>query len=196
MRILLWLAPFCLALTACNMAISDHPMLSAEPRSALRLRDGLWALDDPECRFDVQRPAQQWPKCAVWFALRNNNVVDGPDRRPGEPDVELIIAAGEPPILELPDEDPKNKKESYSYLALEPAKVDSTGYLIALRTWVVACGVEGESSGLNHPSNIRHFEGMDEDCHPTSVKAIRAAAGAGPQAAKKLQWRWVRAAAN
>ena len=196
MRILSWLLPTCVALSACNMAVSDHPMLSAAPRSGLKFKDGLWALEDSDCKFDVQRPTPQWSKCALWFALRNNTIVDGPDRKPGERDVQLIIAAGEPPILEAPEEDPDNKKTSYSYLALEPMNSDSSGYVIGLRTWFVACGFERKGSIDDRPAYVKHFEGMDKDCHPTSVEAIRAAARVGPQGAKKLRWRWIRAAAN
>ena|SRR6185369_13237009 len=96
MRILLWLLPTCLALTACNVALSDHPMLAGEPRSPLKLRDGLWSLEDADCRFKAERPRRHWPKCATWVVIDDGKVVGGKDLPPGDLPVELVIADGTP----------------------------------------------------------------------------------------------------
>jgi len=193
MRILLWLMPACLALTACNMAISDHPILSNEPRSALKLKDGLWVADDPECKFDSRRPAHRWPKCVAWLAIRDNTVVDSREPEPGALPMELVITDWQPPVLEFPFSDDDKKAKAYAYLAIEPDGSDSVG-ATDLRLWYVACGVEEPSNSIE--PKIRHFPGMDEDCHPQSVEALRAAAQAGPQGQekRKSRWRWIRAA--
>ena len=197
MRILSWLLPACLALSACNMAVSDHSMFSNEPRSTLKLKDGLWVADDPDCKFDRGRPIHRWPKCAAWLLIRDNGAVQGPDSKPGER-LELTIADGDPPILEAATGDEQKGERGYAYLVLEPASSDSTGYVVDLRAWFIACGTWDEGSAREGTaSQIKHFPGMDEDCHPASVDVLRAAARAGPQGQdKKARWFWIRANVN
>jgi hypothetical protein len=194
MRILLWLLPTCLALTACNMALSDHPMLSGEPKSAIKFKDGVWAAEDPDCKFNVKRPARRWPKCANWLVIDNGKVVGGPDAKPGEVPVEFVIAEGEPPILEFPltDEGEKTPK-GYAYLAIEPTASDAGG-ATAINLWGVACGTERVPGSTRE---IDPYPGIDKDCHPQSVSALRAAAVASrPSAAKVGRMKWIRAGAN
>ena len=198
MRILLWLLPTCLALTACNVALSDHPMLAGEPRSPLKLRVGLWSLEDADCRFKAERPRRHWPKCATWVVIDDGKVVGGKDLPPGDLPVELVIADGPPPILEYPftgESDNKQKYKGYAYLVLEPADADAGGSVSDLRAWFVACGVVKQSNSLG--PNIQHFPGLNEDCYLQSLAALRAAAAAGPQGTdEKARWRWIRAGAN
>jgi hypothetical protein len=198
MRTLVWLLPLCAALAACNMAISDHPMLSGEPRSALKLKDGLWAVDDPDCKFHAARPVRRWPKCARWLVIKAGKIVGGKDLKPLGLPVELVIADGKPLILQFPftgESDDKKKVKAYTYLALEPRGSDPAGSIVDMQSWSVACGVEDPGDALR--SKVQHFPGMNEDCNPESVEAIRTAAAAGPQGSdKKERWRWVRARAN
>ena len=198
MRILSWLLPACIALSACNMAISDHPMLSGEPRAPLTLKDGLWTVDDADCRFKAERPRRRWPKCAAWVVIDRGKVVGGKDLTPADMPVELVVAAGPPLILEYPftgEADDKRKFKSYAYLVLEPTAPDPAGEVSDVRAWFVPCGAVEPSNSLG--PNIRHFPGLDEDCRPQSLDALRAAAGAGPQGSdKKARWHWIRAGAN
>ena len=198
MRILLWLLPASVALSACNIAVSDHPMLSGEPRSTLKLKDGLWAADNPECKFNTDGPAPQWPKCAYWLAFANGKIVGAQDAKPNELPLEIVIAEGKPQIVEFPLKDEAEKEaKSYAYIALEPASLDSTGAAIDLRMWFVACGTWDNPPHEGTTSEIKHFPGMDQDCHPVSVEAIRSAAAAGPQGQdKKGRLRWIRTSAN
>jgi hypothetical protein len=169
-------------------------MLAGEPTSALKLKDGLWVGDDLDCKFNVTRPARRWPKCAIWLELKDNKVIDAPEPEPGSLPMPLVIADGTPTILEFPMGD-DDKKKGYAFAVLEPARSDTTGHAVEVRLWFVACGIDEGSNGAE--PKIRHFPGMDDDCHPASVAAIRTAAAAGPQGSnKKLRWRWVRARAN
>jgi len=88
--------------------------------------------------------------------------------------------------------------KGYAYMVIEPTSPDSTGHVVDLLAWFVACGTEVEGSAREGTaSGIKHFPGMDENCHPASVDAIRAAALAGPQGqGEKTRWRWIRASAN
>src|SRR5262245_44794317 len=193
MRILSWLLPACLALSACNMAVSGHPIFCNEPSSTIRLKDGLWAVDDADCHVNTKRPVQRWPKCAGWLVVSDNRLVGGKDSVPNP--VELVIAGGKPPILEFPWDDPEKKTRAYFYLALEPGPTDSSGDTTDFQGWTVACGIQQPSDTLE--PKIQHFPGMNDDCNPESVEALRGAAAAGPQGTdKKAQWRWIRAGAN
>jgi len=194
MRILLWLLPTCLALTACNMAISDHPMLAAEQRSTIKFKGGLWAAEDSDCQFNVKRPARRWPKCATWLVIENGKVVGGPEAKPGEVPVELVIAEGEPPILEFPlkDEGERTAK-GYAYLAIEPTGRDPGG-VTTINLWAVACGTEKVPGSTRE---IDPYPGIDKDCQPQSVGALRAAAIASrPNHQKVGRMKWIRAGAN
>jgi len=194
MRILTWLLPASLALGACNMAISDHPMLIDEPRSAIKFKDGLWVAEDPDCKFSVKRPVRSWPKCANWLVLGNGKVVGGPDPKPGEVPAELVIAEGQPPILEFPLKDDGEKTaKGYAYLAIERTGSDAGG-VTAINLWAVACGTERVPGSTRE---IDPYPGIDNDCHPQSVNALRAAAVASRPATSKVgRMKWIRAGAN
>jgi len=194
MRILVWLLPLCAALTACNMAISDHPMLAGQPKSALELKDGLWTLDDPDCKFDHRRPVHRWPKCAGWMILKDGRIVGGKDAKRGEVPVELLIADGTPPILEFPLKDEGKKvAEGYAYIAIEPTANDA-GRVTTMNFWIVGCGTEKVPGST---SEIDPYPGIDKDCHPLSIDALRAAATLSRPSPEKLgRIRWIRARAN
>jgi hypothetical protein len=196
MRILLWLLPLGVVLSACNVANSDHPMLAGEPRSAVKLKDGLWVAEDPKCRVDRRRPVRRWPRCAYWLVFTDGNVVGARDAKPNDLPIQLVIAEGKPPIVELPlKEQGQEEAKLYAYVAIEPTRFDSKGAAVDLRLWGVACGIEEKTGSIQ--GKIRHFPGMDDDCHPASVEVLRTAAAAGPQGSdKKARWRWIRATAN
>jgi hypothetical protein len=186
-------------LSACNMALSDHPMLSAEPRSTLKLKDGLWAGDDPECKVDSSRPVIEWPNCAKWLAIEGERIVGAADAKPDEMPIDILIADGNPPILEFPlNEKGEKQAKAYAYIVIEPSSLESNGHAVDVLGWFVACGVQNRNErDAGTASEIKHFPGMDENCHPRSVDALRAAAAAGPQGSdKKFRWRWIRANAN
>ncbi len=194
MRILVWLLPLCAALTACNMAISDHPMLAGQPRSALELQDGLWTIDDSDCKFDHRRPVHRWPKCAGWLIVKAGKIVGGKDMKRGEAAVELVITDGAPPIVEFPMKDEgKKEPESYAYIVLEPTE-NNQGRVTTMNLWFVACGTEKVPGSTRE---IDPYPGIDKDCHPLSIDALRMAATLSRPSAEKLsRIRWIRARAN
>lgn len=61
-----------LALGACtNMVRSAAPWFGpTEAAGAPALRDGVWAALDPDCRFDADRPLEEWPGCARGRVVR------------------------------------------------------------------------------------------------------------------------------
>lgn len=67
-----------LLLGACtNMVRSEAPWFGpAEAASAPALRDGVWASTDPDCRFDTNRPLEQWPGCAQGRVIRGGEELE------------------------------------------------------------------------------------------------------------------------
>ena len=67
-----------LLLSGCtNMVRSEAPWFSpAEAASAPPLRDGVWAAVDPDCRFDANRPLEQWPGCAQGRVIRGGEELE------------------------------------------------------------------------------------------------------------------------
>lgn len=61
-----------LLLGACtNMVRSETPWFGpADAAGAPALREGVWAAVDPDCRFDPDRPLEQWPDCAQGRVIR------------------------------------------------------------------------------------------------------------------------------
>lgn len=101
-----------LLLSGCtNMVRSEAPWFGpAETASAPPLRDGVWAAVDPDCRFDANRPLEQWPGCAQGRVIRGGeelelNYFDSEDehgRRErsdyGWSSAGFVLAAGAPRI--------------------------------------------------------------------------------------------------
>jgi hypothetical protein len=176
------------------MAVSEYPILSSEPKSALRLKTGVWLFaNDPDCEFNPDRPMHQWPKCANWLAVKDNMLVDGPDAGPKATPITLMIAEGNPPLLEVSSNE-EDKSTLYAYFVIEPVASDPAGEAIEVSLSPVACGIEEDSDNLE--PKIQRFPGMDADCHPENVGALRSAALAGSQRQKKSLWRWIRASKN
>lgn len=67
-----------LLLSGCtNMVRSDAPWFDpTEAASAPPLRDGVWAAVDPDCRFDANRPLEQWPGCAQGRVIRGGEELE------------------------------------------------------------------------------------------------------------------------
>lgn len=71
MRILALLVSSLLLGACTNMVRSQAPWFGpADAAGAPPLRDGVWAAVDPDCRFDANRPLEQWPGCAHGRVVR------------------------------------------------------------------------------------------------------------------------------
>ncbi len=67
-----------LLLVACtNMVRSQTPWFAAaDAGDAPSLRSGVWAAVDPDCRFNADRPLEQWPACARGQVVRGGEALD------------------------------------------------------------------------------------------------------------------------
>lgn len=94
-----------------NMVRSEAPWFGPiEAAGAPLLRDGVWSAVDPDCRFDANRPLEQWPSCARGRVIRGGEelelqYIDGEDEhgRRERPDYGwssegFVLAAGAPRI--------------------------------------------------------------------------------------------------
>lgn len=123
-----------LLLSACtNMVRSEAPWFGlAEATSAPPLREGVWAAVDPDCRFDANRPLEQWPGCAQGRVIRGGeelelNYIDSEDehgRRErsdyGWSSEAFVLAAGAPRIHQRACGEPRGMQK-----AEEPAREES-----------------------------------------------------------------------
>jgi hypothetical protein len=181
-----------LALGACNMAVSDHPMFTTADRLTTPLKDGLWAGDDPECAVDMALPKEKWPKCAAWLVIRGNEVVDfwGDEEKDEDRPVGFFMANGQPPIVQI--KMVEKDKHSFLFAAIEPTTRDAAGAVTALNLWFVPCGTEKVPGSS---SQIDPYPGFDKDCRPLTASALRTAAVAGRPKADPGRMKWLRAEA-
>lgn len=161
MRAMLAMATL-MALAGCNMVISEKPWFAAGDPS-VRLADGLWVMEKPDCRFDPAAALPAWPECAQPLFVRGSAFLTPPDNRdPDAPkdrhlDVPLerwestvpVLAGGDPIIVQLHLESNPKSDDSiaippdqlpYLYLAMRAAQRDPDGTLRAMRMWPVFCG--------------------------------------------------------
>jgi hypothetical protein len=178
----------CAALAACNMAISDHPMFSAQDRLTTPLKDGLWVADDPDCPLDVKLPRGQWPNCAFWTVVSGNQFVDFSGDKDEERPTGSLIVQGRPPIIQV--EMVEKGDRMFVFFAIEPTGSDAAGAVTAMNLRAVACGAEKTPGS----SQVEPYPGFDKDCRPSTTKALRAAAVASRSKPDKIgRIYWVRA---
>lgn len=165
----------------------------AQRSSKLSLEDGLWYLVKPDCTFEAAQPKESWPKCVDWVILRDHTAVKSSDTKPGEAPQDLFIVDGKPPLIQAKI-DTNGSKEVYGFLALEARTRSPSGRITSADVWMVPCGIDQSASGAT--PQIKPYPGFTQDCRPTSVDALRAAAAKGPaQGSDVVQWKWVRAEA-
>jgi hypothetical protein len=183
------LSVVCVALTACNMAMSEGPLF-AERSSTVILQDGLWTRLDPECTADRSQSKEKWPKCAGWMVLKDSKVVAGSDMKADEAAQDVFIVDGKPVLVQaaIKMTGPESSENFYGYFILEPKDRSTDGRITAIDFWPVPCGT------TKGDGNVSPYPGFDKDCRTTSVPALRAAA-AKPRGAdvEPMSLKWVRA---
>ncbi|MEO6255688.1 MAG: hypothetical protein ABIO69_02665 [Sphingomicrobium sp.] len=191
MRTSLWLLPLCTALSACNMAVSDHPMFSAKDRLTTPLKDGLWVADDPDCAFDINLPKEKWRNCAIWTIISGNKFVEFSAAKGEDRPLGFLVAGGQPPIVQI--DTIEDGQHAYLFVAVDPTGRDAAGAVTSLNLWGIACGTV-KTAGSNQ---VDPYPGIDKACHPLSTDALRAAALASrPTTKEPDRMQWVRAEAR
>lgn len=206
---LLVLALIAAGLAGCNVVVTDTPVLSVRTAPAgPALAEGLWVLQDPDCRYDPATPVTSWPECAAWFISRRGRLVFSGGNAPpsatplqkpdGSPTgwtalPSYYLAAGDPDVLQVGSDAPP----AYYYLGLEPNAVNGAGQLTRLSFWLVQCGPI--NSGGKHPGRtLRPFPGLrfaragEDNCTTRSARAIFEAARRSRAMKTEQEARWLR----
>lgn len=188
-----------LSLGGCNLVTSKTPLFTrADTVETPVFRAGLWASDDPTCRFDADKPKDEWPECAGGKVIpAGQGVLQDEDGG------EILIAAGDPLIAQY--RPPKGDgPQRFVYGALRPTKTDAQGRVIGVEAWLIACGPpppETKRSNLQNPPKPRDFvtkhplPGLkvdDANCLATAAKVVRNAATANLAWQKPQATRWIR----
>lgn len=170
-----------LLLSACtNMVRSETPWFGpADSVGAPPLRDGVWGVVDPDCRFDADLPLERWPACAQGRVIRGSEEL-GLNAFHTEDDLgrrtrsdydwsseAFVLAAGAPRIhqracgeprrpergeddVERPMVDEAVNRLAYCYAAVNADTLDAEGRIVAFTAWPIWCGPFPEGeNGLN-----------------------------------------------
>ncbi len=187
-------------LVACTGVVSTTPWFGpADAAGAARLREGVWRLAQPAdkpCALDETRPLESWPDCAMGLVVTSSQIKGmrrGDDGKIEWDAFPYVLAAGDPPILQL--EDTSGGAPSYIYIWLKPTGFSADGRVVQVRGWRVLCGPppppDGQASATLYPGMTSH----DGDCTAASRDALAAAAKSS-QHDDPTDWtdvRWLRA---
>ncbi len=174
-------------LSACNMIVSDEPMLVRGPDTPA-MKPGIWMdAAKPDCDFDEASAPETWPECADPAIVHEDGRFFTYDEDNGSwKSIRVLLGSGDPTVVqvELPveltggsDDAPK-----FVYLALRPTEVDPDGLITAISTWVVFCGPVDESEpakSIEDAVTKAPFEGLtvaESVCTAEDVAAIENAA--------------------
>ena len=168
-------------LVACTGVASTTPWFGpADSAGAPRLREGVWRIAQPAdkpCAVDETRPLENWPDCAMGLVVTSSQIIasrGGDDGQTEHDAFPYVLAAGDPPILQL--EDTSGAAPSYIYIWLQPTKRDADGRMVQARGWRVLCAPPAPAGG-----QATLYPGLtprDGDCTAASRDALRAAAKA------------------
>jgi hypothetical protein len=138
----------------------------------------VWTDDRKDCAFDEHRPLEAWPQCANGWIVRPDGVLGAATG--GAPVAAwrlypTLLAAGDPPILQVRADDKPNQPPTYVYLGLRVLKSDARGRVTAYRQWPVLCGPPPPSDA-NGPTNggltLQPIEGVTPDKDNSNCVAL------------------------
>jgi hypothetical protein len=159
-----------LMLAGCNMITSPTPMFTAaDARGQSQLRPGIWTDDRKDCAFDERQPIESWPHCANGWIVRPDGVLGEATAGARVADWHLyatVLAAGDPPILQIRVDEKPGQAPVYVYLGFEALKSGADGRITAYRQWPALCGPPPPSDA-NGPTNggltLQAIEGVSLD---------------------------------
>jgi hypothetical protein len=174
-----------LGLSACNTVISTKPLFfAADTKGGPHLRDGLWLTQqrsDAPCEGDLTGPVESWPKCFDSFVVRGDAILDV-DRDATPPKTEtlpFVLAAGDPPIWQLPVPRQEDGAEvAFVFFGVEAVKTDDQGRITEYRIWSAMCGppppkADGKERGTHDPLPGMKMDPQGVNCEPEDAEAVR-----------------------
>ena len=197
MRVLLGLC-LVLVLGGCNRVVTPTPLFSqADAAGAPVLRDGLWLLEnkvdiqlfasnDDRCRVDTRKPVNRWPACASWVLVRGNEMLGYRGVQEASlawESMPFVLAAGDPPVLQVGDPGDDSASISYSYFGVGQVERGNDGRATAITVWTVDCGpppaqVKGEPTRFLTRDLLPGLIADGDNCTAESPSAVRGAATA------------------
>ena len=121
------------------------------------------------CEFDAKAPIDTWPTCANGWLIAPGAVI-GPRER-GAPRAAwvsspTVLAASEPPVLQIKLDTPAGVLGPYIYAGVEVLKTDDQGRIIEMKSWPALCGPPPppEPAGKTNPDGSKPI--------PTLTKAL------------------------
>ena len=207
-------------LSACNMVISNEPMLTRGPDSPM-MKPGIWVdAKEQDCEYDASSAPDGWPECADPAIVAEDGRFFTWDKQSESwKAVQMVLGSGDPIVVqaELPKEltggNPMAPR--FIYLAMRATDKDADGLITAIETWMVYCGpVEEKGEDEEGAENLdleaamadavtkEPFEGLtvvQGNCIAEDVAAIENAAALSESMDKESEdgiggARWLRAA--
>jgi len=188
-----------LSLGGCNMVVSKKPLFTlADTRDTPVFRAGVWAKDDPACTFDPAAPRADWPECAGSTVVPAGQGVLRDDKGG-----EMLIASGDPLILQIRPVMEGGKIAGYLYGAARITAWDDQRRVIGVEAWPVLCGPppppgpDGVMRGGKPEDFVtrKPLPGLkieEGNCVATDPKVVRNAARASPAWETPQRNRWIR----
>jgi hypothetical protein len=196
---------------------TKRPLLTAKDATgAPKFHSGVWSRTafggDGACQFDETQPLKAWPDCAAPQLIALDRmiglaVVKTPTgRKLTERSFPYIVAAGSPLLLQRQGE----IMGPYSYHAVDKAKLDAQGRIVAARLTRVNCfdpaaatpaatneTVANTVNGQVETRTPKPLPGFSQtsngDCRPRDLAALRNAAKADAAASSEgVNFHWVR----
>jgi len=216
------------ALTGCSRpgdVLTKRPLLAAKDAvGAPKFRNGVWRLiasgGDEACAFDEAQPLKAWPDCATPQLIALDRMIGiaivktQTGRTLTERSFPYILAAGSPLLLQRQGE----ILGRYSYDAVDEAKLDGQGRIVAARLTRVNCfdPTAAASTAMNEtgasdvggdaqnaqpsqtrPATFTPMTGFSQtaggECRAHDLAALRNAANVDAAASTEgVNFRWVR----
>ena len=172
-------AVMALGLAACNMPVTDEPLIPPDAPGNLHFRDGVWSMES-RCEGDLipsgacnPRTDRFRVKDDNWGSLEPESSDDV-----GIEQQETAIEDGNPAIMQFRT-DLGEGKWNYMFMALEVIARDENGALTSAKAWPIWCHPPRDNRKDANPPQL--FPGMaprDQDlCQPADTRALRLAAG-------------------
>lgn len=176
-------------LTACNMVVSNEPMLARGPDTPM-MKPGIWVdATKTDCEYDAETSPESWPECAdPAIVAEDGKFFTYEEKDKSWRSVNVVLGDGDPTVVQvsMPAEMRQLNPSvpNFLYLALRPTERDAEGYITAISTWLMVCGPtdkKEETQSIDDAVTKEPFDGMtmvDGNCMPDDLAALQNAAAA------------------
>src|SRR6185312_2162812 len=165
---------------ACNAVVTSAAVFGPDDAAgAAGLRDGVWtAGPDAKCRYSERAPITAWPDCASRLVIKGGQWMEL--KRDGArwswDSTSILLAAGQPMIVQLYVPANTETAATFNYAGLEPTARDGQGRITAFTGWQVLCGPPPPDPAQGQPKRYGTLtplpgltmDASNDDCTTTS----------------------------